>query len=99
MSIKDRVQAKLFADHGTADRGQLGTGTIIAAFLLVVIGMALVFVLDIFDGSIGTPTDSSLSQSQDSMLAGFSSLSDLIEPIVVIAGVAVIIGVVRRVQS
>lgn len=99
MTLKDRLTAKLVADHGTADRAQLGTGTIIAAFLLVVIGMALVFVLDIFDTAIGTPSDSSLSQSQDSMLSGFSSLSDLIEPIVVIAGVAVIIGVVRRVQS
>jgi hypothetical protein len=99
MSIMDKVEAKLRVDHGTAERGQLGTNTIIGAFILVVIGMALVFALDIFDTSIGTPSDSSLSTSQESMLSGFSSLSDLIEPIVVVAGVVVLIGLIRRVQG
>ena len=101
MSLKDRLEARLQRTHGRGldDRGQLGLQTIIAGFILVVAGVALVYVLDVFDNSIGTPTDTGLSESQDSMFSGFEALSGLIEPILVIAGVVVILGLIRRVQS
>lgn len=99
MSIRDKCSAKLERDHGTADRGQLGLSTIIAGFILVVAGVALVYVLDVFDDSIGSPSNTALSESQEGMLSGFSALSGLIEPILVIAGVVVILGLIRRVQN
>lgn len=95
----DRLKRRLERTHGTADRGQLGLQTIIAGFVLVVAGVALVFVLDIFDGAIGTPTNTALSESQEGMFNGYSTLADLVEPILVIAGVVVILGLIRRVQS
>lgn len=82
-----------------ADRGQLGTGTIISGFTLVVVGIALVYALGIFNTSIGTPSNSALSQSQGSMLDGFAALSGLVEPILVIAGVVVILALIRRVRG
>ncbi len=99
MSLKDRLDARLQRDHGTADRGQLGLQTIIAGFVLVVAGVALVYVLDVFDDSIGSPDNTQLSESQQSMFDGFATLSGLVEPILVIAGVVVILGLIRRVQQ
>ena len=85
--------------HGLDNRGQLGTNTIIAAFMLVVVGAALIFALDTFSQSMGTPQNSALSQSQDSMYSGFSNLADLVPAILIIAGIVVLIGLIRRVQQ
>lgn len=98
MSLKDRLDEQLGQTHGDT-RGQLGLNTIIAGFILVVAGVALVYVLDVFNDSIGTPTNTGLSESQQSMFQGFSTLSGLVEPILVIAGVVVILGLIRRVQN
>jgi len=99
MSLKDRLERQLERTHGTSDRGQLGLNTVIAGFILVVAGVALVYVLDVFNESIGTPTDPELNNSQQSMFDGFATLSGLVEPILVIAGVVVILGLIRRVQN
>lgn len=99
MSLKDRLDAQLEQSHGTDDRGQLGLNTVIAGFILVVAGVALVYVLDVFNDSIGTPSNTGLSESQQSMFDGFATLSGLVEPILVIAGVVVILGLIRRVQQ
>jgi len=101
MSLKDRVNERLKRTHGRGldDRGQLGLNTIIAAFTLVVIGVALLFALDTFDQSMGSPESSQLSQSEQSMFDGFSALADFVEPILIIAGVVVLIGLIRRVQQ
>lgn len=99
MSPKDRLDARLERTHGTSDRGQLGLNTIIAAFSLVVIGVALVYALSVFEDSIGTPQNSQLSQSQQSMFDGFAALAGFIEPLLIIAGVVVLLGLIRRVQQ
>lgn len=95
--IKRKTAAK--AMDRADERGQLGLQTIIAAFTLVVAGVALVYVLDIFNNSIGTPSNTALSESQGGMLDGFAALSGLVEPILVIAGVVVILGLIRRVRN
>lgn len=97
--LRRRTLGKAMQLGGTGNRAQLGLPTIIAAFILVVAGIAIVFVLDIFNNAIGTPSSSALSTSQDNMLSGFSSLADLVEPILVIAGVVIILGLIRRVQQ
>ncbi|MDR9380899.1 MAG: hypothetical protein RI560_04410 [Natronomonas sp.] len=101
MSLRDRLNERLMQTHGLTidDRGQLGLNTIIAAFSLVVIGVALVYALDVFSGSIGNPQNSQLSQSQASMYDGFAALAGFIEPLLIIAGVVVLLGLIRRVQG
>lgn len=99
MSPKDRLDARLERTHGTSDRGQLGLNTIIAAFSLVVIGTALVYALGVFNESIGTPESSQLSTAQQSMFDGFAALAGFIEPLLIVAGVVVLLGLIRRVQN
>lgn len=98
MSLKDRLDEQLERTHGDT-RGQLGFNTIVAGFILVVAGVSLVYVLDVFNSSIGSPDNAELNNSQQSMFDGFATLSGLVEPILVIAGVVVILGLIRRVQN
>lgn len=89
--------AKSIAGTPHAERGQLGFQTLVAAFIVVITGMAVVLVLDKFDASLGTPSNNDLSNSSGNLLTGFSSMVDLIEPLLLIAIVVVLIALVRRV--
>jgi len=80
------------------DRGQLGLGTLLAAFVVVIAAFVVLTVVDQFDESVGTPSSSALSSSQNDILSGFSSMTSLIEPLLLIAIGVVIIGLIRRVQ-
>jgi len=84
--------------RGMGDRGQLGLGTILAAFVVVIAGFVVLIVVDEFDQSVGTPDSGSLSTAQNDLLAGFGSMVSLIEPLLLIAIGVVIIGLIRRVQ-
>lgn len=84
---------------GMNRRGQLGLGTILAAFVVVVAAMVIVLVVDEFDQSLGDPSSSSLSTASNDVLSGFSSMTSLIEPLLLVAIGIVIIGLIRRVQA
>lgn len=90
-------QAIGLSDFTTDNRGQLGFQTLVAAFIVVITGLAVVLVLDKFDASLGTPSNTDLSNSSTSLLSGFASMVDLIEPLLLIAIVVVLIALVRRV--
>ena len=79
-------------------RGQLGLGTILAAFTVVIAAFVVLIVVDTFDQSTGTPSSSSLSNAQGDILSGFGSMMSLIQPLLLIAIGVVIIGLIRRVQ-
>lgn len=83
---------------GMNNRGQLGLGTILAAFVVVIATFVVLIVVDEFDQSVGTPSSSSLSTAQNDILSGFSSMVSLVEPLLLIAIGVVIIGLIRRVQ-
>lgn len=83
---------------GGDTRGQLGLGTILAAFVVVIATFVVLIVVDEFDQSVGTPDSSSLSGAQGDILSGFSSMVSLVEPLLLIAIGVVIIGLIRRVQ-
>lgn len=85
-------------DMSGQSRGQLGLGTILAAFVVVIATFVVLIVVDEFDQSIGTPSSSSLSTAQGDILSGFSSMVSLVEPLLLIAIGVVIIGLIRRVQ-
>jgi len=79
-------------------RGQLGLGTILAAFVVVIAAFVVLIVVDTFDESTGTPSSSALSTAQGDILSGFGSMMSLIQPLLLIAIGVVIIGLIRRVQ-
>jgi len=80
-------------------RGQLGLGTILAAFTVVIASFLVLIVVDSFNNSLGNPSTSELSSSQTSILDGFASMMDLIGPLLLVAIVVVIIGLIRRIQG
>lgn len=84
--------------ENAATRAQLGLGTLLAAFVVVVAAMVVLIVVDKFDESLGSPSSSSLSTAQNDVLTGFGSMASLIEPLLLIAIGVVIIGLIRRVQ-
>lgn len=92
------TEKKAFAMSGGDTRGQLGLGTILAAFVVVIATFVVLIVVDEFDQSVGTPSSSSLSTAQGDILSGFSSMVSLVEPLLLIAIGVVIIGLIRRVQ-
>lgn len=92
-----KVEAQACAMSGDT-RGQLGLGTILAAFVVVIATFVVLIVVDEFDQSVGTPSSSSLSTAQGDILSGFSSMVSLVEPLLLIAIGVVIIGLIRRVQ-
>jgi hypothetical protein len=92
-----QTERKATAMGGNA-RGQLGLGTILAAFVVVIATFVVLIVVDEFDQSVGTPSSSSLSTAQGDILSGFSSMVSLVEPLLLIAIGVVIIGLIRRVQ-
>jgi len=92
-----QTERKAMAMGGNA-RGQLGLGTILAAFVVVIATFVVLIVVDEFDQSVGTPSSSSLSTAQGDILSGFSSMVSLVEPLLLIAIGVVIIGLIRRVQ-
>jgi hypothetical protein len=94
LSLKTEVRARRM---GT--RGQLGIGTVLAAFVLVVAAMVIILVVDKFDQSLGDPSSSSLSTASNDVLSGFSSMASLLEPLFLVAIGIVIIGLIRRVQQ
>lgn len=84
------------SDH--AERGQLGLGTILAAFAVVIAAFVVLIVVDQFDASLGTPSSGSLSTAQNDILTGFGDMASLIQPLLLIAIGVVIIGLIRRIQ-
>ena len=94
-----KVEAAAMHMSGSKDRGQLGLGTILAAFVVAIAAMVVILVLDRFDTSLGDPTNSDLGNSSDSILGGFADMTDLIGPLFLLAIGVVIIGLIRRVQG
>lgn len=94
-----KVEAAAMRMAGTADRGQLGLGTILAAFTVVIAAMVVLIVVDRFDQSLDTPSSSGLSQAEGDILSGFGDMASLIGPLLLIAIGVVIIGLIRRVQG
>lgn len=80
-------------------RGQLGLGTVLAALVVVIAVSLAVIVVDRFDNSLGNPSSSSLSTAQNDVLSGFSDMTSLIGPLLLVAIAVVIIGLIRRVQG
>lgn len=79
-------------------RGQLGLQTILAALVVVIAVSLAVIVVDRFDSSLGDPSSSSLSTAQNDVLSGFSDMTSLIGPLLLVAIAVVIIGLIRRVS-
>jgi len=96
--IAMQTETKAASWAGAADRGQLGLGTILAAFVVVIATFVVLIVVDEFDQSVGNPSSSQLSTAQGDILSGFSSMVSLVEPLLLIAIGVVIIGLIRRVQ-
>jgi len=84
--------------HMADSRGQLGLGTVLAALVVVIAVSLAVIVVDRFDQSLGTPDSTALSQSQQDVLTGFSDMTSLIGPLLLVAIAVVIIGLIRRVS-
>jgi len=80
-------------------RGQLGFGTIIAAVIVVIAVMLAVIVVDQMDQTLGEPNSSALSQSNADVLDGFSSMTSLVSPLLIVAIAVVIIGLVQRLRG
>jgi len=80
------------------DRGQLGLNTVLAALVVVIAVSLAVIVVDRFDQSLGDPSSSNLSTAQNDVLGGFSDMTSLIGPLLLVAIAVVIIGLIRRVQ-
>lgn len=80
-------------------RGQLGFQTVLAALIVVVGASLAVIVVDRFDTSLGSPSSSALSESQNDILTGFADMASLIGPLLLVGIAVVIIGLLRRAQS
>lgn len=80
------------------ERGQLGLQTVLAALVIVIASSLAVIVVDQFDQSLGDPSSSSLSTAQNDVLSGFSDMTSLIGPLLLVAIAVVIIGLVRSVS-
>lgn len=83
---------------GGSDRGQLGLQTVLAALTVVIAASLAVIVVDQFDESLGDPSSSSLSTAQNDVLQGFSDMTSLIGPLLLVSIAVVIIGLIRRVS-
>jgi uncharacterized membrane-anchored protein len=92
------ANTRALATH-MGDRGQLGLGTVLAALVVVIAVSLAVIVVDRFDASLGDPSSSSLSTAQNDVLSGFSDMTSLIGPLLLVAIAVVIIGLIRRVQQ
>lgn len=82
-----------------ANRGQLGFSTVIAAAVVVVAVFVVIIVVDNLDQSLGDPQSSELNNSSNDVLAGFSDMTSLIGPMLIVAIAVVIISLVRRTQE
>lgn len=80
-------------------RGQLGFRTIVAAVIVVITVSLGVIVVDQFDQSLGDPQSSDLSTAQNDVLSGFSDMTSLVGPLLLVAIAVVIIGLVQRIRS
>lgn len=94
--MQSRVERKARA---MGNRGQLGFGTVIAAVVLVIAVMLGIIVVDNMDSSLGDPSSSALSSSQDDVLSGFADMTSLIGPLLIVAIAVVIIGLVQRLRG
>lgn len=81
------------------DRGQLGFQTVIAALVVVIAASLAVIVVDQFDTTLGSPSSSSLSDAQASVISGFGDMASLIGPLLLVGIAVVIISLLRRTQS
>jgi hypothetical protein len=73
--------------------------TIITGLVIVIVASLAVIVVDQFDQSLGDPSSSALSSSQNNILEGFSDMADLIGPLLLVLIAAVIIGVIQRLRG
>lgn len=94
-----RLDAALGLTGPNAARGQLGFQTVLAALIVVVGASLAVIVVDRFDTSLGSPSSSALSESQNDILTGFADMASLIGPLLLVGIAVVIIGLLRRAQS
>lgn len=90
--------AQLPSQFAADERGQLGLQTILAALVVVIASSLAVIVVDQFDQSLGDPQSSDLSVAQNDVLGGFSDMTSLVGPLLLVAIAVVIIGLVRRVS-
>lgn len=83
---------------GVAGRARQ-TQTIITGLVIVVTASLAVIVVDQFDQSLGDPQSSSLSTAQNDVLQGFSDMTSLIGPLLLVLIAVVIVGVIQRLRS
>lgn len=75
------------------------TQTIITGLVIVIVASLAVIVVDRFDQSLGDPSSSSLSTAQNDVLSGFSDMTSLVGPLLLVLIAVVIIGVVQRIRG
>lgn len=95
--MRTGVATRKARDMGT--RGQLGLRSVLAALVLVIAASLAVIVVDKFDDSAGNVSNTNLSTAQQDVLQGFSDMTSLIGPLLLVSIAIVIIGLIRRVQS
>lgn len=86
-------------EFATANRGQLGFRTVIAAVTVVVAVMVVTIVLDSLDQALGTPDNSDLDNASNDVLTGFADMASLVAPLLIVAIAVVIIGLVRQTRG
>jgi hypothetical protein len=87
-------------DLGGGVRGRVNqTATIVTGLVIVITASLAVIVVDQFDQSLGTASSTELQNAQDSVLAGFADMVDLIGPLLLVLIAVVIIGVVQRLRG
>jgi len=75
------------------------TQTIITGLVVVITASLAVIVVDRFDQSLGDPSSSDLSTAQNDVLSGFSDMTSLIGPLLLVLIAVVIVGVVQRIRA
>lgn len=84
---------------GVAGRAQQ-VQTIITGVLIVIVASMAVVIVAAFSNStsVNESDNPELASSMDSVMSGFASMLDLVEPLLLILIAVVIIGLIRRVQ-
>ena len=72
--------------------------TILTGIIVVIIGIVGVAVVVSVNGTFDAPANTGLSESQQSLLQGFGSMLDLVEPLLVVLMAVIIILAVMRIR-
>lgn len=94
----ERVIAAMVGGDPMDNRGQLGFQTILAALVVVIAVFLGIVIVDQMNSSLGSPTDGNLSDAKNDTLSGFSDMTSLVAPLLLVAIAVVIIGLLRRVS-